>query len=56
MESLKRGTAAIPSSQVLAQLSTVGNAGGLICRVRNETGSCPAAVAAVPFYVFYFAT
>ena len=42
--------AAILSSQVLAQLSTVRNAGGLICRVRNESGSFPAAMAAMPIY------
>jgi hypothetical protein len=40
--------AAILSSQVLAQLSTVKNAGGLICRVRNESGSFPVAMAAMP--------
>ncbi len=43
--------AAILSSQVLSQLSTVRNADGLICRVRNETGSFPAAMAAMLTYV-----
>lgn len=42
------GIAAILSSQVLAQLSTVRNADGLICRVRNESGSFPVAMAAMP--------
>ena len=46
--------AAIQSSQVLAQLSTVRNADGLICRVRNETGSFPAAMAAMPIYIMIF--
>jgi hypothetical protein len=45
------GIAAIQSSQVLSQLSTVRNAGGLICRVRNGSGSFPAAMAAIPIYI-----
>jgi hypothetical protein len=48
----ERGIAAIRSSQVLSQLSTVRNADELICRVRNETGSFPAAVAAMPNYLY----
>ena len=45
------GIAATLSSRVLAQLSTVRDAGGLICRVRDETGSFPAAMAAMPIPV-----
>lgn len=40
--------AAIFGSQVLAQLSTAKNAGGLIFWVRNESRSFPAAMAAMP--------
>lgn len=47
------GIAAILSSQVLAQLSTIRNAGGLICRVRDESGSCPAAMAAIPNHLYF---
>lgn len=42
------GIAATLSSRVLAQLSTVRDADGLICRVRDGTGSFPAAMAAMP--------
>lgn len=45
--------AAIQSSQVLAQLSTVRNADGLICRVRNGSGSFPVAMAAMPIYIMF---
>ena len=45
------GIAAILSSRVLAQRSTVRNADGLICRVRNESGSFPVAMAAMPIYI-----
>ncbi len=50
----EKGIAAILSSQVLAQLSTIRNAGGLIYRVRNETGSFPAAMTAIPIYILLF--
>ena len=39
---MKAGIAAIPASRALPQLSTTGNAGRLIFRVRDGSGSFPA--------------
>ena len=45
---MKKWPTAFLSSRTLAQYSTVRDAGGLYCRVRNGTGCYTAAMAVVP--------
>ena len=52
---MKAGIAAIPASRALPQLSTTGNAGRLIFRVRDGSGSFPARYGRYArFFHFYF--
>ena len=44
---LIRTIAALDGSRELAYLSTASDVNGLNCRVRNESGCCPVAMAAI---------